>query len=426
MPIRIVVGVNWGDEGKGRMVDYFSKDADVVIRFQGGNNAGHTVVNEFGTFKLHLVPSGIFYQHVTNVLGPGTVINLEAAADELQQLISRGIQITSETYKISDRAIICFPFHVLQDEYEEERLGSGGFGSTKQGIAPVYGDKYLKYGIQVGAIRYPDYLKAQIGRCIELKNRLFENVYRKPPVTVEAMFNWAMTFGGQLEPYVCDTIRLLERAQQTRQRILLEAQLGTLRDIHYGIYPYTTSSCPLSGFAALGAGLFGANDERLQVTGVMKAFSTCVGAGPFVTEIHGELADSLRETAFEYGAKTGRPRRIGHFDAVASRYGAKLQNATELALTKLDCLSGQSSLKICTHYKIGDRLIENFPITPELSLAEPVYEELQGWDDDVSKIRRFEQLPAPAKLYIQRLEALVRVPIKYISVGPERKALIVR
>jgi len=427
MTIRIVVGVNWGDEGKGRMVDYFSKDTDYVIRYQGGNNAGHTVVNEFGTFKLHLVPSGIFYENVINMLGPGTVINLEAVVDELQQLKDRGIRIKEENYKISNRAIICFPFHKLQDEYEEERLGKGGFGSTKNGIGPVYGDKYLKYGIQVGSLLYPEYLKEQIQRCLELKNRLFENVYRKPQVNGDDMFDWAMTFGEKLKPYICDTIPLLEHAQKTNKNILLEAQLGTLRDIHYGIYPYTTSSCPLAGFGIIGAGLFGGNNGKPVVTGVMKAFSTCVGAGPFVTEMQGEVADTLREIAHEYGAATGRPRRIGHFDAVASRYGAKLQNATELALTKLDCLSGQKTLKICIHYKIGDRTIEYFPITPELLRAEPVYTEVSGWDDeDISGIRDFEKLPEAAKQYVETLERLVGVPIKYVSVGPEREALIIR
>lgn len=426
MTLRIVAGVNWGDEGKGRMVDYFGKDADYVIRYQGGNNAGHTVVNEFGTFKLHLVPSGIFYEDVVNILGPGTVINLEAALDELQQLKNRGIRIKAENYKISNRAIICFPYHRLQDEYQEEWLGKGGFGSTKQGIGPVYSDKYLKYGIQIGALFYPDYFREQLQRCLELKNAIFEGVYGKPRVDVEEMFAWAMRFGEQLKPYICDTIELLEQAQQANKTVLLEAQLGTLRDIHYGIYPYTTSSCPLAGFGAIGAGLFGNTTATPVVTGVMKAFSTCVGAGPFVTEMQEEVADSLREIAHEYGASTGRPRRIGHVDAVASRYGAKLQNATELALTKLDCLSGSETLKICTHYKVGGQSIDYFPITPELLQAEPVYTEVPGWKEDISGIREYDNLPEAARNYVETLEHLVGVRIKYISVGPEREALIIR
>ncbi len=426
MAIRTVVGVNWGDEGKGRMVDYFTKDADYVIRYQGGNNAGHTVVNEFGTFKLHLVPCGIFREHIANVMGPGTVINLEAALDELEQLRKRGIRITPANYKISNRAILCFPFHQLQDGYEEERLGNSGFGSTKQGIAPVYSDKYLKYGIQVGALFYPDYLKEQLQRCLELKNHIFQNVYRKPAVDVHKMFEWAMRFGEQLKPYICDTIPLLEAAQKSGKRILLEAQLGTLRDIHYGIYPYTTSSSPLADFGVVGAGLFGSHAELPTVTGVMKAFSTCVGAGPFVTEMQTNVADSLREIALEYGATTGRSRRIGHFDAVASRYGAKLQNATELAFTKLDCLTGSKTLKICTRYRIGDNMIDDFPITPELELAEPVYLDVPGWDDDLQQARHFDDLPKAAQQYVNTVENLVGVPIKYISVGPERDALIAR
>lgn len=426
MPVRIVVGVNWGDEGKGRMVDYFSKDADYVIRYQGGNNAGHTVVNEFGTFKLHLMPCGIFRKNVVNVMGPGAVINLEAAFDELQQLRARGINITADNYKISNRAIICFPFHQLQDAYEEERLGESGFGSTKQGIGPVYSDKYLKYGIQVGALFYPEYFKEQLQRCLELKNALFESVYRKPKVEVEAMFAWAMQFGKCLEPHICDTIPLLENAVKAKKRIVLEAQLGTLRDIHYGIYPYTTSSCPLADFGIVGAGMFGGYAGQPSTTGVMKAFSTCVGAGPFVTEMSEDVAGPLREVAYEYGATTGRGRRIGHFDAVASRYGAKLQNATELALTKLDSLSGQTTLKICTHYQIGDRQIDNFPITPELLMSKPVYLEMPGWSEDITGIRTFAQLPAAARNYVETIERLVGVPIRYISVGPEREALIIR
>lgn len=424
MSLRIVVGVNWGDEGKGRMVDYFAKDVDYVVRYQGGNNAGHTVVNKFGKFKLHLVPCGVFYDSVVNVLGPGTVINLEAAVDEIQQLEERGIKINYENYKISNRAIICFPFHKLQDEYEEERLGSKMFGSTKQGIAPVYGDKYLKYAIQVGSLFYPEYLKEQIERCLEIKNQIFKKVYNKPPVDVSEMINWTIKYGDALKPYICDTIELFDKAQKSKKRVLLEAQLGTLRDIHYGIYPYTTSSCPLASFGSVGAGYF--SKETPIVTGVMKAFSTCVGEGPFVTEIKGELAKDIREISDEYGAATGRPRRIGYFDAVASRYGAKLQNVTEIALTKLDSLSGQKKLKICTHYKIDSKIIEYFPITAELLHAEPGYIEVPGWREDISNIQDFSKLPKAAQKYVKTIERLVECSISYISVGPRREALIIR
>lgn len=424
MKLRIVVGVNWGDEGKGRMVDYFAESADYVVRYQGGNNAGHTVVNKFGEFKLHLIPSGIFYDNVVNVLGPGTAINLEAATDEIEKLIARGIKINEKNYKISDRAIICFPFHKLQDEYEEERLGTKMFGSTKQGIAPVYGDKYMKYAIQMGSLFYPEYLKGQIKRCLELKNRIFTKVYNKPSVDIDEMIQWASKYGDSLRPYICDTIELLDQAQKLRKSILLEGQLGTLRDVHYGIYPYTTSSCPLSYFGPIGAGLF--IKETPIVIGVMKSFSTCVGEGPFATEVKGELAESIREVSHEYGAATGRPRRIGYFDAVASRYGAKVQNATEIALTKLDSLSGQQKLRICTHYKIGSKTIGYFPITAELINAEPVYTDMPGWQEDITHIRSYDKLPKFAKNYVQTIERLVEKPIRYISVGPEREALIIR
>lgn len=424
MSLRIVVGVNWGDEGKGRMVDYFARNVDFVVRYQGGNNAGHTIENEFGNFKLHLVPSGIFYRSVVNILGPGTVVNLEAAVKEMRELRGRGIAIDAENYKISDRAVITFPFHQLQDEYEEQRLSDSKFGSTKQGIAPVYGDRYMKYGIQVGALFHPDYLKKEIERCLDLKNRLFEKVYGKPPFSADAAYKWAMEWGGILKPHVCDTLRLFKEATASHNRVLLEGQLGSLRDVIYGIYPYPTSSSTVAGFGPVGAGYF--NTEMPIVTGVMKAFSTCVGEGPFVTEIFGDLANQIRETSFEYGASTGRPRRIGHFDAVASKYGIEVGGAAEIALTKLDSLSGLDPLKICTGYRIGGRVIDYFPIVPELVLAEPVYIEMQGWQEDITGIRQYGELPAAARAYVEKLEQLVQRPIKYVSVGPAREAMILR
>lgn len=351
-------------------------------------------------------------------------INLEAATDEIEKIRARGIKINEKNYKISDRAIICFPFHKLQDEYEEERLGAKMFGSTKQGIAPVYGDKYMKYAVQVGSLFYPEYLKDQIKRCLELKNRIFTKVYDKPPVDVDEMIEWTTKYGDFLKPYICDTIELLEKAQRSKKRILLEGQLGTLRDVHYGIYPYTTSSCPLSNFGPIGAGLF--VNQRPVITGVMKAFSTCVGEGPFVTEIKSELAENIREISHEYGAATGRPRRIGYFDAVASRYGAKVQNATEIALTKLDSLSGQETLRICTHYRIGSRTIDYFPITAELMDAEPVYTDMPGWEKDITLVRNYNKLRRSARDYVETIEHLVKKLIRYISVGPERESLIIR
>ncbi len=424
MPVRVVVGANWGDEGKGRMVDYFAQDTDFVVRYQGGNNAGHTIVNDRGKFALRLVPSGIFYPQVTNVLGPGVVVNLEALVKEIETLKSQGINIGPDNLKISDRACICFPFHALQDRYEEERLGKEMFGSTLMGIAPVYGDRHMKYAVQVGALYDPDFLKEQIYRCLEFKNLIFEHVYRKPRVSPEEMFQWACRQAEVLLPHVCDTISLLSDAAAIGKSVLLEAQLGTLRDLYYGIYPYTTSSNPTSGFAYGCAGLLHAGPPR--VTAVVKAFSTCVGEGPFVTEIHGDEAERLRSRAGEYGAATGRPRRVGHFDAVASRYGVRVQTASEVAMTKLDNLSGESHLKICTHYLVNGTRSIDFPLYPKLRIAQPEYIEMPGWKEDVRQVRRYQDLPVAARNYIEKIEELIGVSIKYISVGPERDALITR
>ncbi len=422
--IRIIVGVNWGDDGKGKMVDYFARRSDYVARFQGGNNAGHTIENEFGNFKLHLIPSGIFYPHVVNVLGPGTVVNLESAVKEIETLRARGVRIDAQNYKISDRAVVCFPFHQMQDEYEEVRLGQNQFGSTRQGIGPVYADRHLKYGIQVGALNYPAYLESEIDRCLRLKNGLFSGVYAQPALDPQEVHGWALKYGALLKPHLCDTVKLFAEALSSDRDIILEGQLGALRDIFYGIYPYTTSSSTLSGFAGIGAGCFGC--AQPVVTGVMKAFSTCVGEGPFVTEILGELAAQIRETAFEFGALTGRPRRIGHFDAVASRYGALVSGATEIALTKLDSLSGLATLKICTSYALGNRQTTDFPLVPELIKAWPVYLEMPGWRADIRGVRSYSKLPAAARAYVEKLEQLVQRPIAWVSVGPGREEVIVR
>jgi adenylosuccinate synthase len=424
MSVRIVVGGNWGDEGKGRMVDYFAKDADAVVRYQGGHNAGHTVINDRGKFALRLIPSGIFYPGVVNVIGPGTVVNLEALGAEIGDLASKGIDIGPQNLRISDRACISFPFHKLQDAYEEERLGKDKFGSTVQGIAPVYGDRYMKYGVQVGLLRHPDFLRDQLGRALALKNRIFERVYGKPPVSLDEMCGWASQHGTPLLPHVCDTVDLLEDMVRAEKNILLEAQLGSLRDIYFGIYPYTTSSSPLAAFGPLGAGLF--VRAETTVTAVVKAFSTCVGEGPFVTEMHGEAAETFRNRTGEFGVATGRPRRIGHFDAVATRYGVRVQGATEVALTKLDNLSGEGPLRICTEYEIDGSRTGRFPLVPELRVAKPVYEEMDGWTADLASVRRFADLPDAARRYVERIESLIRVPVTFVSVGPERETLIVR
>jgi adenylosuccinate synthase len=298
------------------------------------------------------------------------------------------------------------------------------FGSTRQGIAPVYGDRYMKYGVQVGALFYPEYMKQEIARCLQLKNKIFEKVYGKPAADPDETYHWAMRYGEILKPHICDSVALLRDARKAGKQVLLEGQLGALRDIIYGIYPYPTSSSTIAGFGAVGAGYF--SREAPEVTGVMKAFSTCVGEGPFTTEIHGGLAAQIREISFEYGALTGRPRRIGWFDAVASRYGAEVSGAAEIALTKLDSLSGLKTLNICTAYRIGARTLENFPITPELIQAEPVYTEMPGWEEDIREVRQFTQLPAAAQKYVERIERLVERPIKYVSVGPHREAMILR
>lgn len=427
MSIEVVAGVNWGDEGKGRMVDYLAQRADVVVRFQGGNNAGHTVMNEHGTFKLHLIPSGIFNPSATNVLGPGMVIDLEGLANELDDLRAKGIAPLN--IRISDRATICFPFNRDEDAWEEERLASGGqtpFGSTKRGIAPAYGDRYVKKAIQVGELLHPDWLRERLTQLVDWKNLVARGVYgRDRGVSFDETWEWVTTFGGKIQHLIGDTSEYLEQAAREGKTILFEAQLGALRDIYFGVYPYTTSSHATASFFPVGGGLPGRSPDR--VVGVMKAFSTCVGEGPFVTEEHdAAVADALREVAHEYGAVTGRPRRIGHFDAVASRYGAWLQGATELALTKLDSLTGLDPLRICTHYEHKGERIDRFPLNAVLETCQPVYQEMRGWRDDISGVRRFEDLPPAAREYVEEIERLVACPIRYVSVGASRDALMDR
>lgn len=421
--ITVLVGINWGDEGKGRMVDYFAQDVDYVVRFQGGNNAGHTVVNEFGTFKLHLIPSGIFNPKVINVLGTGTVIELEAFCNEVEELEKAGIDCSN--MRISERATITFPFHRLEDELEEERLGAGAYGSTKKGIAYAYGERYQKKSIQLGELFYPDVLKERVTDLVEWKNLLIKGLYKSEKrITVEETMQWLNKYGEKVKKYICNVTELLGDAAKSGKKIMFEAQLGSLRDINYGIYPFTTSSCTLAAFAPIGGGLLTKKIDK--VIGVMKSFSTCVGAGPFVTRMNDEDAHNLREIAFEYGAATGRPRTIGHFDAVASKYGADLQGADEIALTKLDSLSGSKTLKICNAYNIDGKSTTTFPLNPLLDKAMPEYIELPGWDEDITKCRKFSELPLNAQNYINKIEELMGYSIKYISVGPERESLIIK
>ncbi|MCY7362361.1 MAG: adenylosuccinate synthase [Ignavibacteria bacterium] len=419
--VTVLVGLQWGDEGKGRMVDYLAQDVDIVARYQGGNNAGHTVVNEFGTFKLHLIPSGIFNPNVINILGPGMVIDIEAMSEEIADLDKSGI--STKNILLSDRATVTFPYHRLEDNLEEDRLGAGAFGSTRRGIAYAYGERYMKKSIQVGELLYPDHLKKRLRGIIEFKNLLIKEVYKSDEIiNADEVIDWALTFGEKIKHYICDTTKVLEKASAENKRILFEAQLGSLRDIYYGIYPYTTSSCTLASFAPAGGGLF--NRRIDKVIGVMKAFSTCVGSGPFVTEMSEKEAGELREIAYEYGAATGRPRRIGHFDAVASRYGAMVQGTDEIAITKVDSLSGLKKLFICTEYEVDGYLTKDFPLTPALEIAKPKYIEMEGWSEDITKCRKFDELPAAAQLYLSKIQELVGYKIKYISVGPERESLI--
>ncbi len=424
MSMTAIVGVNWGDEGKGRIVDYLAGEYQIVVRYQGGNNAGHTVINDYGKFALNLLPSGIFHPGTVNVLGTGTVIDLEHLVKEIEGIRARGVHIDAGNLKISDRAIICFPFHKAQDRLEEERLGSKKYGSTVRGIAPVYGDKYLKKGIQLGELFYPEYLKERLATVLEWKNAELTKVYGGEGYGLDEILAWLAEYGEKLKSMITDTTTFLKQAVKEGKKILFEAQLGALRDIHYGIYPFTTSSSSLAAFAPVGAGMFSRPLER--IIGVVKAYSTCVGEGPFVTELFDEVGDRLRQTGAEYGAATGRPRRIGYLDLVATKYGAELQGATELALTKLDVLSGEKKLKVCTGYEIDGEVTTTFPLTPLLYKAKPVYVELDGWEEDISAVRTYDGLPANARRYIEYIEEWLELPFKYISVGAKREEIIVR
>ncbi len=422
--ISAIVGINWGDEGKGRMVDYLAEQYDVVSRYQGGNNAGHTVVNEYGKFALNLIPSGIFSPDTVNLLGTGVVIDLEHLCKEMQKLRDAGIEITPKNFKISDRAMICMPFHRWQDQWEEKRLGAAKFGSTQRGISPVYGDKAMKKSLQIGNLKYPHIIDKYLVRQVEWKNALIQSAYDCDPIDLDEMREWLKTYGEPLLPYICDANKLLGDAQKDNKSILFEAQLGALRDLDYGIYPYTSSSSPLAAYAPMGSGC---PAIKLQnVIGVVKAYSTCVGEGPFVGELNDETGENIRAVGGEYGATTGRPRRVAFLDIVASRYGVELQGATELALTKLDILSVFEQIPVCRAYRIGGKEITHFPYTPDLDDAEPVFDVLPGWQCDISHVRKFEDLPKEAQEYVLYIERALNCPIPYVSVGPAREELILR
>ena len=419
-----IVGINWGDEGKGRMVDLLTEDYDVVVRFQGGGNAGHTVINQYGKLALHLLPSGIFRPDVVNILGNGVAVDPENLWNEIEEVTRKGVSITPDNFKISERASLLLPWHRDLDELEEKRLKDKKYGSTKQGIAPFYSDKYQKKTIMAGELFYPEDLKAHLSDIMEWKNLTLTQVYGVKPYTEEMLDKWIKASCEKIKPYICDTMSFLKEAQNAGKNILVEAQLGSLRDLDYGIYPYTTSSNTTAAYAPVGAGLPSA--KIADVIGVVKAYSTCVGEGPFVCEMFGDEAEQLRRAGAEYGAKTGRPRRVGPLDIVATRYGVEVQAATELALTKLDVLSYMDRIPVCTRYIVDGEETDSFPFPAALKKAEAKIEYMQGWKEDISGVRRWEDLPGEAKEYIKYIEEAVGCPITYISVGPERDSIIIR
>ncbi len=419
-----VVGINWGDEGKGHMVDLLTESHDVVVRYQGGGNAGHTVINEMGKFALHLLPSGVFRKGVVNVLGNGVALDPENLWKEIEELRGKGITISAENLKISDRASLLLPWHRLQDGLEEARLAEKKYGSTKQGIAPFYSDKYQKKTVMAGEMADPEAFAAHLEELRTWKNLTLRGVYGAEPVSRETLAEWTVKYCEKIRPFICDTGKLLREADSAGKRILFEAQLGALRDLDFGIYPYTTSSNTLAAYAPIGSGFPSA--ELGEVLGVVKAYSTCVGEGPFVSEMFGEEADRLREAGAEYGAKTGRPRRVGALDLVATRYGVQVQGATGLAVTKLDVLSYLEKIPVCTGYLIRGRQTVEFPFPAELADAQPIIRFADGWHCDISGVRRFEELPPAARDYITMLEEAVHCPVTYISVGPERGSIIRR
>ena len=419
-----IVGINWGDEGKGRMVDLLTERYDYVVRYQGGGNAGHTVVNERGKFALHLLPSGVFRDGVVNVLGNDVALDLENLWKEIETLRQAGVEVTPRNLKISTRASILLPWHRELDALEEARLKDKKYGSTKQGIAPFYSDKAQKKTLLAGELLYPDHLRAHLDELLEWKNLILTGVYGAEPFTREALLSWLEEYGEKLKPYLCDVAVELKNAQAAGKRILFEAQLGALRDLDCGIYPYTTSSHALAAYAPVGAGAPWLKVD--EVLGIAKAYSTCVGEGPFTCEMFGEEAEALRQAGAEYGAKTGRPRRVGPIDLVATRYGVRMQGATALALTKLDVLCYLDRIPLCVQYEVNGVRTDEFPFPAALAEAKPVIEYMEGWHCDISAVRTWEELPAAAKAYVERIEQAVGCHIQYVSVGAERTAFIER
>ena len=425
--VKAIVGANWGDEGKGKITDLLAEQSDVVIRFQGGANAGHTIINEFGRFALHILPSGTFYPHITNIIGNGVALDIRRLVDELHSITEQGVP--APNLIVSERCQILMPYHVLQDTYEEERLGGKAFGSTKSGIAPFYSDKYAKIGIQVCDLFDETRLRERLTRAVEIKNILFEHMYHKPKLDVEALFQELITLREEIRPYVGDAVTFVHEALAQNKTILMEGQLGSMKDPDLGIFPMTTSSHTLAGFGCVGAAVPPPAVE--EVICVSKAYSSSVGSHtePFVSELLGEEGDELRRRGGdkgEFGATTGRPRRVGWFDTVATKYGCMVQGATSVALTCLDVLGYLDEIKVCTGYEIDGVVTDRFPTTPSLMKAKPVFTTLPGWKCDVRGITDYNALPQQAKDYVDFIESKIGVPVKIVSTGPKRHEICYR
>ena len=424
--VKAIVGANWGDEGKGKITDMLAQDSDIIIRFQGGANAGHTIINDYGKFALHTLPSGIFYGHTTSIIGNGVALNIPILFNELKEITSKGVP--APKILISDRAQIVMPYHILFDEYEEERLAGKSFGSTKSGIAPFYSDKYAKVGFQVNELFEEEaVLREKIERVIVQKNILLEHLYHKPLIDADELYNTLMDYKEMVAPYVCNVSAYLDKAIKEGKNILLEGQLGTLKDPDHGIYPMVTSSSTLAAYGAIGAGI--PPYEIKKVVTVCKAYSSAVGAGAFVSEIFGDEAQELRVRGGdggEFGATTGRPRRMGWFDCVASKYGCRLQGTTDVAFTVVDVLGYLDEIPVCTGYEIDGKVTTEFPVTNQLEKAKPVLEVLPGWKCDIRGIKKYEDLPENCRKYIEFVEEHIGYPITMVSNGPGRDDIIYR
>ncbi len=423
--VKAVVGANWGDEGKGKITDMMAENADIIVRFQGGANAGHTIVNEYGKFALHTLPSGVFYGHTTSIIGNGVALNIPVLFQEVKSITDKGVP--APKLLVSDRAQVVMPYHILFDQYEEERLGGKSFGSTKSGIAPFYSDKYAKIGIQVSDLFDEDLLRDKLEKVCELKNVTLEHLYHKPLLQPEELLATLREYKEMVEPYVCDVSLYLHKALKEGKTVLLEGQLGTLKDTDHGIYPMVTSSSTLAAYGAIGAGI--PPYEIKQIVTVCKAYSSAVGAGAFVSEIFGEEADELRRRGGdggEYGATTGRPRRMGWFDCVASKYGCRLQGTTDVAFTVLDVLGYLEEIPVCVGYEIDGEMTTDFPVTGKLEKAKPVLKVLPGWKSDIRGIRKYEELPENCRKYIEFIEQQIEYPITMVSNGPGREDIIYR